>query len=107
MPPPPSGRNFQFLDLRRLKPGKFHKVMKGIYSFIFIVGDNLSLGDYDFELHPSAVKDYRLLGVVSEVEDLLNKQIMSPVQNRRTALRNGYVVSAQPSQIESSASFSQ
>ena len=56
----------------------------------------MSLGDYDFELHPPAVKDYRLLGVVSEVEDLLNKQIMSPVQNRRTALRNGYVVSALP-----------
>ena len=73
-----------------------------LFVLIFkIAGDNLSLGDYDFELHPPAVKDHRLLGVVSEVENLLNKQIMSPVQNRRTTLRKTYVVPAQPSKNES------
>ena len=102
IPPSSSGRNYQFLDLWRLKLSRCYKVSQ-IFQYhrisichlhqIVIVGDNLSLGDYDFELHPPAVKDYRLLGVVSEVEDLLNKQIMSPVQHRRTALRNGYVVS--------------
>ena len=42
------------------------------------VGDDLSLGDADYDFQPTTVKDRRLLDVCKEVEQMLNKQMLEP-----------------------------
>ena len=43
------------------------------------VGDELSLGEEDYELQPTSVRDRRLRNVARGVERLLNEQLMQPV----------------------------
>lgn len=46
------------------------------------VGDGLSLGEEDYEYQPTTVTDFRLLGVCSEVEAMLNKQLLHPIVHK-------------------------
>lgn len=43
----------------------------------------MSLGEVEFDYNPTTVRDLRLLGVASEVEHLLNKQLIHPLQPRK------------------------
>jgi len=43
------------------------------------VGDELSLGDDDFEYLPEEMKDEKLLRVASELETLFNQQLLQPI----------------------------
>ena len=51
------------------------------------VGDELSLGDEDYEFQPTTVRDQRLLGVCEQVEAMLNKQMLHPFVTPKSIFR--------------------
>ena len=53
------------------------------------VGDNLSLGDADFEFQPTSISDQRLIKVCQEVEQMLNKQLLQQQMLPRHGARTG------------------
>ena len=54
------------------------------------IGDNLSLGDEDFQFVPTNIPDRKLMRICREAETLLNTELLRPLQNHKGIFRKRY-----------------